>query len=493
MMDAGLKVKSFSRLFALSLTRLNSNCSSCSFRLLHHAYIRRYLSTLPEYRELVMPKVSPTMTHGVLVSWKKNVGDHFEEDEELAEVESDKSTEPLRATDEGYLAKILVEEGSNDIPVGQIVGVAVEEEDMVKAFKDFSLPAQGDDKKEAEENKQVEEQKEQSKEASSSEGGEVAAEEKKYDGPMSPALVRLLNQYPTLQLGRVKPTGPKGRILKGDVLAAIEAGEALKPTESTSGKESKEQKISRTTKSQASKESTSETPPVRRRKHTDTTLSSMRRTIARRLAESKQTIPHFYTSRKYELDLLLELRKRLNEKSSTSISVNDFVIKAAAMALRQEPEVNSSWDNTSFEVKSNDSIDISMAVSIPKGLITPIVKRAASKSLSEIAAETKDLVARARKGELNEEEYLGGTFSTSNLGMFGTSSFSAVINPPQSAILAVGGGSPKIVLDADGIPRKATVGLAQLSTDARVVQAVSAAKFMNAFADFMSNPEMMIV
>lgn len=433
-----------------------------------------------------MPKVSPTMTHGVLVSWKKSVGDHFEEDEEIAEVESDKSTQPLRAFDEGYLARILVEEGTSDVPVGKPVGVTVEEENMIAAFKDFKLP---DESHEMEDSS-----KENGDESSSKSVDETVpsrSERSTYNGPMSPALVRLLNQYPNLDLGNIEASGPKGRILKGDVLAAIEKGTAF------TNEENKEKKMRGKQRQKTQKRQTVTKAPEenfgRRLRYTDVPLSSMRRTIARRLTEAKQSIPHFYVTKEYELDELLFLRKKLNARpSAPSLSVNDFLIKAAALALKAEPTVNSRWDTKAQKPVSNSSIDISMAVSIPGGLITPIIKNADQKSVSTIAAEAKDLAARAREGRLLDEEYIGGTFSTSNLGMYGVSRFSAVINPPHSGNLAIGGGKAKLLPSDDGSYRKATVGVAQLSADRRVIDEVSAAKFMNAFLQYLSEPEMMI-
>jgi pyruvate dehydrogenase E2 component (dihydrolipoamide acetyltransferase) len=275
-----------------------------------------------------------------------------------------------------------------------------------------------------------------------------------------------------VDLSRVTGTGPKGIILKGDVLVAITNGTAF-------GRRSSAVALP---------------PAAAASGHTDVPLTSMRRAIARRLTESKTTVPHRYATATYELDALLAIRKRINAADpSPAVSVNDFVIRAAAVALRRVPEMNAKWDPATKTVVLNNTVDVSFAVAIPGGLITPIVKRADGLGLAGVAAETKRLVGLARAGRLQPDDFEGGSFSTSNLGMFGLSTFSAIINPPQSGILAIASGIPRCLPSEDDTGmRVATVGTGTLSTDARVVDEDTAARFLNEFAACLTDPTAML-
>jgi pyruvate dehydrogenase E2 component (dihydrolipoamide acetyltransferase) len=298
-------------------------------------------------------------------------------------------------------------------------------------------------------------------------------------------VARLLSEFPDIDLNRVTPTGPKGNILKGDVLAAIVDGSAFgraavapqaeQPAQATAGAPA----------------------PGASTEFTDVPVSSMRRAIARRLTESKHNVPHRYATVTYELDSLLAMRKRMNAvEPSPKVSVNDFVILAVAIALRRVPELNAQWDAQSGAAVRNATIDVAFAVALESGLITPIVKHADARGLGGIAAETKRLVALARAGELKPEEFEGGSFSISNLGMYGVSSFSAIINPPQSGILAVASGIERALVDEaseNGQPRTATVGTATLSTDARVVSEDAAARFLQEFSACLTTPDSMLL
>lgn len=418
-----------------SIASLSVHRTMCAIFLARSVRIasRRWLSTYPEHRKLVMPKVSPTMTHGRFVAWKKKIGEPFEEGDDLADVESDKATMPISAREDGYIARTFVEADTPDIPLGRLLAITVEEEEFISAFADYvpkdAVPASATPSAEADSAK--------SSPTTDSAPTMIVSSEKAYTGPIGPALARLLSQHPKIDLNRITPTGPKGRILKGDVLAAIENGTAF-TTEEAKRKE--------TPAASPATSSSEPTTPVeqsvfRQVEYTDVPVSSMRRAIARRVLESKQVVPHQYASVTYELDSLLALRKRINSNDpSPAVSVNDFMIRAIAIALRRVPQMNVRWDVSQGEALPNPSVDISMAVAVPDGLILPVIANADTLGLASIAKLTKDLARRAREGTLEPEEYEGGYFGISNLGMFGIKHFSAIISPPQSGMLAVGGG-----------------------------------------------------
>lgn len=395
----------------------------------------RYLSSLPEHKEIIMPKVSPTMTAGRLISWKKQEGEAFEEGEDIADVESDKATMPISAREDGFMAKILVGEDSPEIPLGEILAITVEEEELIPAFKDYAPPS------EAEKDTPVPAAAPSATDIappSTPQTQSPSLAQAEYTGPKGPAVMRLLNEFPRLNLNAIAPTGPQGRMLKGDILAAIEAGTAFQAAPA-SAPPSAPPVATKADTAAAGDLQLAEVDGMPA--HTDVPVTSMRRAIAKRLVLSKAGVPHRYASSSYQLDNLLAMRQRLNSMDPPSkISVNDFMIRAIAIALRRVPEMNVSWDEGSQQVVYNENVDISMAVAIEGGLITPIVTRADSRGLADIAKTTKDLVARAKEGTLAPEEFEGGSFSVSNLGMFGISKFSAIINPPQSGILAVGSG-----------------------------------------------------
>jgi pyruvate dehydrogenase E2 component (dihydrolipoamide acetyltransferase) len=430
---------------------------------------------LPEHREMTMPKVSPTMTHGRLVEWKVAEGDAIAEGDVIAEVETDKATMPIEAKDDGFMARILVPADSADIPLGQLLAITVEEKELLSAFRDYTPAAAGVAAAAA----PVLAAPATSKVVTAAPKAAVAAtpsaSKGKVSSQISPAVARLLNEFPAIDLLRVAATGPKGIVLKGDVLAAIQDGTAFGRAAGL-----------------VQSGDASPSSGLANMGYTDVPLTSMRRAIARRLTESKATVPHRYATATYELDALLALRKRVNAaEPSPAVSVNDFIIRAAALALQRVPEMNAAWDAASESIVFNDYVDVAFAVAIEGGLITPIVKRADALGLTGIAAETKRLAALARAGKLQPDEFEGGSFSTSNLGMFGVSSFSAIINPPQSGILAIGSSIPRCLPgggeDGTGM-RVATVGTGTLSADARVVGEDTAAKFLDEFAACLSDP-----
>lgn len=395
---------------------------------------RRAFAALPDHSKIIMPKVSPTMTAGRLVVWKKREGDAFEEGEDIADVESDKATMPISAREDGFVAKIFVDDDTPDIPLGQLLAITVEDEHNIPAFAHYHPPHSSSDTPAKPSAPLSPSDTPQSQSQSQSRSPA------KYTGPLGPAIMRLLNQYPNLDLDAVTPTGPKGRMLKGDVLAAIDDRSALRSDHTHSTPPPQPQPKPKQPTHTPTRQPP-ETDPDQRAAYHDIPLTSMRRAIARRLVQSKSSIPHRYTSATYQLDALLQLRKRLNALDpSPNISVNDFVLKAVATALRRVPHVNAYWDDSQQTAMRRDRIDISMAVAIPGGLITPIVTEVDRRGLADIARVSKDLVARAREGSLDPEEFEGGSFSTSNLGMFGVTSFCAIINPPQGGNLAIGSG-----------------------------------------------------
>lgn len=503
-------------MFPISLLPIPRHCHR-QWRVLF-----RTLSNLPDHYKIIMPKVSPTMTAGRLVEWKKSEGDSFLEGEDIADVESDKATMPIAARDDGFMARIFVDPDTPDIPLGRLLAITVEEEEHIAAFKDFVPPEEQDSTSTPSSSTQK-----PVTQASDTKPQPTAQSTSKieYNGPIGPAIKRLQNKYPHLDVSRITPTGPQGRLLKGDVLAAIEAGTAF-------GDEVKEDEKKSTV-------STSMEPigmeQQREVEFTDVAVSSLRRAIAKRLLQSKTEIPHRYASAKYELDQLLALRARLNagREKEQRISVNDFVIRAVAIALRRVPEVNARWEPKEGAVKLVDDIDVAMAVAIDGGVITPIIPQADRLGLAQIASMSKDLAAKAREGTLEPDEYEGGSFAVTNLGMFGISEFQGVINPPHSGIVAIGAGSKymavffrdlhcklgvaltlsfsnllclccicfvfycyivkKAVMDDDGFLQTVTQGIASLSTDARVVEEKAAGAFLAELTSCLSNPENMLV
>ena len=424
---------------------------------------------------ILMPALSPTMTEGTLAKWLKSEGDSVSSGDVIAEIETDKATMEVEAVDEGILAKIIVSDGSENVPVNQLIAVLAEEGEEVNDNDIASLS--GDAPAAAESAKEEAPAATPAPAASAPAPMPTPAASNDTGGRVfASPLARRLAKENGVDLSTLKGSGPRGRIVKADVLAAGSA-----PTAATS--------------------SLASAPTVSSEARGADGLpafdlvpaSGMRKVIAKRLTESKQEVPHFYLTVEVELDNLLTTRKRINtslEKQGVKISVNDFVIKSVAQALTSVPEANASW--TDEGMKMYKSADISVAVAIDGGLITPIIKDAQLKTLSQISTEMKDLAARAREGKLMPEEFQGGTFSISNLGMFGIDEFSAIINPPQGGILAVGQGKPVPVIKGEEIAQ-ATVMKCTLSVDHRVVDGAVGAQFVQAFKRYIEDPAMMLV
>ncbi|MBY0263881.1 MAG: pyruvate dehydrogenase complex dihydrolipoamide acetyltransferase [Holosporales bacterium] len=423
---------------------------------------------------ILMPALSPTMTEGNLVKWHKKKGDIVKSGDVLAEIETDKATMEVEAVDEGVLGVILVPEGTDGVAVNQLIAIILEEgegEEQLQAFLtsgQLKNPLLSQEvvleEKAGKEEAGLEEKISQT--ASSSALSPLAGERQR----VSP-LARRIAAEKNVSLQNMKGSGPRGRIVKQDVLEALNSSSALLPSVS--------QKLSQGNASLTGAFSGYEPPFVEHK------VSLMRQVIARRLTESKQTIPHFYLSLEANIDRLLEIRKDLNRKGDLKISVNDMVIQVLAKTLARFPEVNVAWAGETL--RAFERVDLAVAVSVDGGLITPVIRGANQKGLQEISAEMKELASRARSGKLKPEEFQGGTFSLSNLGMFGIETFQAIINPPQAGILAVGAGLQKPIVENNQIKIATLVNLT-LSLDHRAVDGALGAVFLSEVKASLEQP-----
>jgi pyruvate dehydrogenase E2 component (dihydrolipoamide acetyltransferase) len=453
--------------------------------------------------EIKMPALSPTMEEGTLAKWLVKEGDTVKSGDIMAEIETDKATMEFEAVDEGVIAKILVAEGTDNVKVGAVIAIVAEEgEDAASvsaptksetpepadpAFKGSPDPT--DPNAKGNEGKPVERTEDQAEDHGrpADAGAESAATSAGQSGDRVKAspLARRIAAEKGVDLGAVSGSGPNGRIVKADVegakpVAAAPKAAATQPAETAAAAP---------TSAPAAAPKPIAIPDI---PHEATKLSNMRKTIARRLTESKQQVPHIYLTVDVRLDALMKLRGELNGALSArgvKLSVNDMLVKALAQALIAVPKCNVMF--TPDQLISFHRADISVAVSTPAGLITPIIAGAESKSLSAISTEMKDLAARARDNKLKPEEFQGGTASISNMGMFGIKQFEAVINPPQGMILAIGAGEkrPYIVDDALGV---ATVMTATGSFDHRAIDGADGAQLMKAFKELVESPLGMI-
>jgi pyruvate dehydrogenase E2 component (dihydrolipoamide acetyltransferase) len=449
--------------------------------------------------EVLMPALSPTMTEGTLAKWNVKEGDKVESGDVLAEIETDKATMEVEAVDEGTIGKVLVEEGSEGVAVNTVIALLLEEDEDESALEgaDTSAPQVGGDAAAAEEKSEASAQPQQEA-APASKPAEKPAEPA---GPVKPApaapvangerikaspLARRIADQQGVDLTTLEGSGPRGRIVKRDVEGAKAAKPAAAETAATSAEAAAPQGAVGGV-APAWNPDLSGLP-----EYEEIPNSSMRKVIARRLTEAKQQVPHFYLTVDCEIDNLLATRKQLNEKAAegVKISVNDFIIRAVSIALKRVPAANAVW--TEKAILQCKQQDISVAVAIDGGLITPIIKNAGGKGLSEISTEMKSLAGKARDGKLQPAEYQGGTFSVSNLGMFGIKDFSAIINPPQGCILAVGAGEQRAVVK-DGALAIATVMTCTLSVDHRVVDGAVGAEFMAEFKKLIEDPLSMLL
>ncbi|WP_113474672.1 pyruvate dehydrogenase complex dihydrolipoamide acetyltransferase [Brucella intermedia] len=440
---------------------------------------------------ITMPALSPTMEEGNLSKWLVKEGDKIAPGDVIAEIETDKATMEVEAVDEGTIAKIVVPAGSEGVKVNALIAILAEEgEDVAAAAKGAASAPKAEAKAET--------PKEEPKPAAAPvtapapAKAEQPAAANKGDRVFASPLARRIAKESGVDITAVKGTGPHGRVVQRDVEAALASGgvkAAAPKAEAVSPAAPKPMSDDAVLK--LFEEGTYEIVPH----------DGMRKTIARRLVESKQTVPHFYLTIDCELDALLALRSQINaaapmiktekgEVPAYKLSVNDLVIKAVALALRDIPEANVSW--TEGGMVKHKRADVGVAVSIPGGLITPIVRQSESKTLSAISNEMKDLAKRARDRKLKPEEYQGGSTSVSNLGMFGVKDFAAIINPPHATIFAIGAGEQRAVVK-NGEIKVATVMSVTLSTDHRAVDGALAAELAQAFKRHIENPMGMLV
>jgi pyruvate dehydrogenase E2 component (dihydrolipoamide acetyltransferase) len=446
--------------------------------------------------EILMPALSPTMTEGNLAKWLKKEGDAIKSGAVIAEIETDKATMEVEAVDEGVLGKILVPDGAQSVKVNQVIGLILEKGEDAKALeahlakmKTAAPPAASADAAPAAASPTAA----PSLPPAPSFAAPVYAPPPAPPAPMreggrifSTPLARRIAQEAGIDLEMVQGTGPHGRILRADVEEAKRTGGGRR-----AGRVMRHPQ---------------EVTPIPN--------SMMRKVIAKRLTESKQFVPHFYLTVEIELDKLMETRKELNaeaealahkegankegankeagkdSKPAYKLSVNDFIIKASALALKRIPAANAMW--TDEAILRFNNVDVSVAVATEGGLITPIIRNADQKSVIQISGEMKELAARARANKLKPEEFQGGGFSLSNLGMYGVKQFAAIVNPPQGCILAVGAGEERVIV-RKGQMQPATLMDATLSVDHRVVDGAVGAEFLAAFKRFMESPSLLLI
>lgn len=457
--------------------------------------------------EITMPALSPTMEEGNLSKWLVKEGDTVASGDIIAEIETDKATMEVEAVDEGTIAKIVVDEGTEAVKVNSLIAILAEEgEDVEEAASSASSSNGASEKpKDDKETKAAEQKSEpadekkqetssQKEEAVSPKANSAAPTDDKGDRIFATPLARRIAKENDLDLSQIDGSGPHGRIVKADV----------------EGKSASSQQ-SAATETKESASSGSGSAPMASGMSDDQVLAlfkegelekiphdGMRKTIAARLTQSSQTIPVYYLSVNCKLDALLALRKQINgaapmdeEKNHTyRVSVNDFIIKAMALALQAVPQANASWTSTDRILHKHS--DVGVAVAIPDGLITPIIRRAEEKPLSVISNEMKDLANRARDKKLKPEEYQGGSTAVSNLGMFGVSNFTSIINPPHASIVSIGAGEQTPVV-VDGAVQVATVMTASFAFDHRVIDGALGAKLAGAFKGYLEKPMSMLV
>lgn len=416
---------------------------------------------------LAMPALSPTMEAGKIAAWLLEEGEAVSEGGALCEIETDKATVALEATDEGVLARVLRPASDTDVRVGEPIAVIVEDASDIAAVQAADLShLLGGAAAEAE--------------ATEPAAAPSAAPAAAAAAPRLMPAARHLAASRGIDVTGLTGTGKHGMLTKGDILAVLRGGAGAAESAAAPA----DAAPTATTKADAASD-------TEERSFADTKPSAMRRVIAARLTESKSTVPHAYAAIDVSMGAVLRLRSQLTA-AGVKTSVNDFVIRASALALRDVPEANSYFDVAAGAVAASPAVDVSVAVATEGGLITPIIRGADTKGLAAVHAEVADLASRARAGKLLPEEYQGGTFTISNLGMFGVDFFSAVINPPQAAILAVGGGTRRVVLDESGQPTVETAMSVQISADRRVVDDVVAGQLLAAFKAYMDEPALLL-
>jgi pyruvate dehydrogenase E2 component (dihydrolipoamide acetyltransferase) len=440
---------------------------------------------------ITMPALSPTMEEGNLAKWLVKEGDTVKSGDVIAEIETDKATMEVEAVDEGIVAKIVVAAGTEGVKVNALIAIlAADGEDVAAAAAGggSAAPAAKPEAAPAPKAEAAPAPAEKAEAAPAAAPASASSGERVFSSP----LARRVAKEAGVDIAKVSGSGPKGRVIKADVEKAVAGGSAKAASPA------------------APASAPAAAPTLAKPASDDAVLKlfdpgsyelvphdGMRKTIAKRLVESKQTIPHFYVTVDCELDALLALRAQLNDAAprkdgapAYKLSVNDMVIKALALALRDVPDANVSW--TESNMVKHKHADVGVAVSIPGGLITPIIRKAETKTLSAISAEMKDLGKRAKDRKLKPEEYQGGTTAVSNMGMMGVKNFSAVVNPPHATILAVGAGEERVVVK-NGEMKIANVMSVTLSTDHRCVDGALGAELLGAFKRYIENPMGMLV
>ena len=416
--------------------------------------------------EILMPALSPTMEEGTLAKWLVSEGDVVQSGDLLAEIETDKATMEFEAVDEGIIGKLLVAEGTANVKVNSAIAILLEEGDAAYETVAPSAPAAV----------AADVMAAPAVQASAPAAPVAASGTRIFASP----LARRIAADNGLDLTAIIGSGPKGRIVKADLSTAVAPAAAAAPVSAVTMP---------TSANAAAVEAI-----YQGRGFKTVPLDGMRKIIASRLTEAKRTIPHFYLRRDIRLDKLLRVRGEVNkglEARGVKISMNDFIIKACALALQKVPTANAVWAGD--RVLQMEASDISVAVAIEGGLFTPVLQDAEAKPLSQLAVEMKDLAARARNRKLAPHEYQGGSFSISNLGMMGIDNFDAVINPPQGAILAVGAGKKRPVVLDDGSLSVATVMSVTMSVDHRVIDGALGAELLNEIVNYLENPLSMLV
>lgn len=435
--------------------------------------------------EIFMPALSPTMEEGTLATWLVKEGDTVTSGDVIAEIETDKATMEVESIDDGTVAKILVDDGTDNVPVGQIIAILAEEGEDVA---DVEVPSASDLTKAKPAEEASNQQEKPETKSTVATPHEIAPADNSDNRVKASPLAKRIAANEGLNIASMTGSGPHGRIVKRDVEAALAGGTTAEKTKSQPATTAQP-----TTEKATPQPSSEYYPPHSDVPVREERLSNMRKTIAKRLTESKTTVPHFYLTIECELDKLLAQRKELNEKlanSGVKISVNDFIVRASALALKKVPAANVQFAGD--KMYWYERADISMAVAIEGGLVTPVVRGADQMGLADIAKTTKELALKARDGKLMPEDYAGGTFSISNLGMMGIKEFSAVINPPQGAILAIGAGEQRPVVK-DGALAVATVMSCTMSCDHRAVDGAVGAEFLKAFKGFIEDPITMLL
>jgi pyruvate dehydrogenase E2 component (dihydrolipoamide acetyltransferase) len=441
--------------------------------------------------QVVMPKLSPTMEEGQISRWLKNEGDKVSMGEPLAEIDTDKATMEMQALSNGVLRKILVKEGES-APLGQPIAVIGEaDEDISALLEQASGKAQAAPQPQAEQKTEATAEQQPPTQAAkaattSGNGAQGATAEAQASDRLivSPLAARMAAEA-GIDLRSLAGSGPGGRIIKRDIEAAMSAGQQAAEAGSTQAPQRHLRAVQPGTQPTQPAQVEGASP------YRDEPTSVMRQTIARRLVTSIGPVPHFFLTTEIEMDRVVEMRRSVNELDpELKFSINDVIIKVAAASLIQHPQVNASFHDRN--VRYYERADIGVAVAIEDGLITPVVRAAEQKPLSQIASEVRELAERARSRKLLPEEYTGATFSISNLGMLGIDEFTAVINPPEAAILAVGAVTPKpVVRDGQVVVRQ--MMRVTMSCDHRVIDGATGARFLQTFKRLLENPLLMIV